>query len=106
MELFMLIDKQHNQDKKYFESEFKNVAKESLQWLESLAWEYRCKIEKKEWKSKYNNYVIYDYEPFCTDGFEINITISSRQIEYLNFVRFLYENKMRKIGYLKNCLSL
>lgn len=102
----MLINRQQDQDRQHFCSEFKNVAKESLQWLENLAWEYKCKIEKKEWKSKYNNYVIYDYEPFCADGFEINLTLSSKQIEYLNFVRFLYENKIQKIGYLKNCLSL
>ena len=103
---FMLIDKKFNQDRQYYCTEFKNVTKELLPWLENLAWEYRCKIEKKEWKSKYNNYVIYDYEPFCSDGFEINISISSRQNEYLNFVRFLYENKIQTIGYLKNCLVL
>jgi len=101
----MLIDKQQD-NIQYHKSEFKNVAKESIGWLENLASEYRCKIEKKEWKSKYNNYVIYDYEPFCADGFEINLTLSSRQIEYLNFVRFLYENKIQTIGYLKNCLTL
>ena len=78
----MLTDKKYNEDKQYFQSEFKNVAKESIGWLENIANEYRCKIEKKEWKSKYNNYVIYDYEPFCADGFEVNLTLSSRQIEY------------------------
>ena len=86
--------------------EIKNINKDFVSWIEDIAEENNCKIERKEWKSKYNSYVVYDYEPFCSDGFEINITISSRQIEYLNFVRFLYENKMRKIGYLKNCLSL
>ena len=78
-----------NHVQQYF-NEFKNVSKDLLPWLENLAWECRCKIEKKEWKSKYNNYVIYDYEPFCSDGFEINITLSSRQDEYLNFVRYLF----------------
>jgi len=102
----MLVNKKYNQDKECYTAEFKNVPKELLPWLEGLAWEYKCKIEKKEWKSKYNNYVIYDYEPFCSDGFEINITLSSRQNEYVNFVRFLYENKLQKIGYLKNCLLL
>ena len=101
----MLIDKQYNKEQ-YHQTEFKNISKEYLPWLENLAGEYKCKIEKKEWKSKYNNYVIYDYEPFCADGFEINLTLSSRQIEYLNFVRFLYENKVQKIRYLKTCLSL
>ena len=86
--------------------EIKNINKDIVNWVEDVAEENNCRVERKEWKSKYNSYVVYDYEPFCTDGFEINITISSRQIEYLNFVRFLYENKMRKIGYLKNCLSL
>ena len=94
------------QDKQYYCIEFKNVSKELLPWLENLAWEYKCKIEKKEWKSKYNNYVIYDYEPFCSDGFEINITLSSRQSEYLNFVRYLYDDKIQTINYLKNCFIL
>ena len=100
----MLINK--FEQEQYYSNEFKNVSKVMIPWLENLAWECRCKIEKKEWKSKYNNYVIYDYEPFCSDGFEINLTLSSRQSEYLNFVRYLYENKLQKIGYLKNCMKL
>ena len=102
----MLVNKNYIQDKKYHCAEFKNISKELLPWFENLAWECRCKVEKKEWKSKYNNYVIYDYEPFCSDGFEINVTISSRFSQYLNFVRFLYENKIQQIGYLKACMSL
>ena len=102
----MLLDKKYNQNENYYFNEFKNVSKETLPWLENLAVEYSCKIEKKEWKSKYNNYVIYDYEPFCSDGFEINVTLSSRQNEFLNFVRYLYDNKIQTIGYLKNCLTL
>lgn len=94
------------QDKESYSCEFKNVAKELIPWLENLAWEYKCKIEKKEWKSKYNNYVIYDYEPFCSDGFEINITLSSRFGQYLNFIRFLYENKIQTIGYIRKCYLL
>ena len=104
--VIMLINKSFIQDKQLYCVEFKNVSKEILPWLEDLAFECRCKIEKKEWKSKYNNYVIYDYEPFCSDGFEINITLSCKNCEYLNFVRFLYENKIQTIGYLKSCLSL
>ncbi len=102
----MLLDKKYNQNENYYSNEFKNVSKEILPWLENIAMEYRCKIEKKEWKSKYNNYVIYDYEPFCSDGFEINVTLSSYQNEFLNFVRYLYDNKVQTIGYLKNCLTL
>lgn len=102
----MLLDKRYNEDKQVYVNEFRNVSKEIIPWLENLADEYHCKIEKKEWKSKYNNYVIYDYEPFCSDGFEINITLSSFENEFLNFIRFLYDNKIQTIGYLKNCLTL
>lgn len=102
----MLINRNLCKDKQCYCTEFKNVTKELLPWLEQLALEYRCKIDKKEWKSKYNNYVIYDYEPFCSDGFEINLTLSARQGEFLNFVRYLYENKIQTIGYLKSCLTL
>ena len=89
----------------YF-AEFYNVPKELLSWFDEIVYENNCCIEKKEWKSKYNNYVIYDYEPFCSDGFEINITLSSRFGQYLNFIRFLYENKIQTIGYIRKCYLL
>ena len=101
----MLVEKYINGLNSRSQIEFKNVCKEFLPWLESLAWEYRCKIDKKEWKSKYNSYVIYDYEPFCSDGFEINVTVSSYDVNYLYFLKFLYENKLDTIEYLNNCIS-
>lgn len=85
--------------------EFKNIDKELLPWLENMSYENNCNIERKEWKSKYNSYVIYDYEPFCSDGFEINLVISSSDINYLNFLKFLYDNKLSKIKYLNNCIT-
>ena len=87
-------------------AEFKNVNKDVLEWLETTAEENNCRTEKKEWKSKYNSYVIYDYEPFCSDGFEINLIISSRDKNHVNFVKFLFENKMKLIEHLKNCMSV
>ncbi len=84
--------------------EFKNVPKDILIWLEKVAVENNCRIEKKEWRSKYNSYVVYDYEPFCSDGFEISLTISSSSRQYLKFIQYLYENKLQNIEYLENCL--
>lgn len=84
--------------------EFKNISKDILPWLEKVALENNCRIEKKEWISKYNSYVIYDYEPFCSDGFEICLTISSTSIHYLQFIQYLYENKIGTIEHLNNCL--
>ena len=84
--------------------EFNNVSKDILPWLEDTALENNCKIERKEWKSKYNSYVIYDYEPFCSDGFEINIVFSSLSREHLDFLKYLYENKINTIEYLNSCV--
>lgn len=84
--------------------EFKNVSKDVLPWLEKVALENNCRIEKKEWRSKYNSYVVYDYEPFCSDGFEISLTISATSRHYLKFIQYLYENKLKDIEYLENCL--
>lgn len=84
--------------------EFNNINKDLLPWLENLSDETNCKIDKKEWKSKYNSYVIYDYEPFCSDGFEINLLISSNSKEHLAFLKYLYDNKINTIEYLNSCV--
>ena len=85
--------------------ELKDVNKDMINWLESLADEINCKIERKEWKSKYNSYVVYDYEPFCSEGFEINILLSSFDISYLNFIKYLYNEKLSTIEYLESCIK-
>ena len=72
--------------------EIKNINKDIVAWLEDIVEENNCRVERKEWKSKYNSYVIYDYEPFCSDGFEINLTCSSFSREHLDFLKYLYEN--------------
>ena len=84
--------------------ELKNIDKDIVNWVEDVAEENNCKIERKEWKSKYNSYVIYDYEPFCSEGFEINMTLSANCQQYLDFLRFLYEAKLETIKYLKSCI--
>ena len=52
----MITDKTYNQNDQYFFTEFKNISKELLPWLENLAWEYRCKIEKKVYKHYSRSY--------------------------------------------------
>lgn len=85
--------------------EFKNISRDIIDWFEYIAEENNCRIEKKEWKSKYNNYVIYDYEPFCSEGFEINILLSAVDMSYLNFVKFLYNEKINTLEFLNNCIK-
>lgn len=89
--------------KKYLE--IKNINKDIVEWLENIADENNCRIERKEWKSKYNSYVVYDYEPFCSEGFEINLLFSSKEVSYLNFIKYLYREKLNTIEYLNSCIK-
>lgn len=86
--------------------EFNNVSRDVIDWFEYTAEENNCRIEKKEWKSKYNSYVTYDYEPFCSDGFEINVLVSAVDMSYLNFLKYLYNEKINTIDYLNNCIKI
>ena len=85
--------------------EIKNINKDVVDWVEDIAEENNCRIERKEWKSKYNSYVVYDYEPFCSDGFEINIVISSISLNNVGFIKYLYTKKRKVIEYLKRCME-
>lgn len=86
--------------------EFKNISRDVIDWFEDTAEENNCRIEKKEWKSKYNSYVTYDYEPFCSDGFEINVLVSAVDMSYLNFLKYLYNEKVNTIDFLNNCIKM
>ena len=90
----------------YSRLEMKNVNKDIITWLEDVIEENNSRIERKEWKSKYNSYVVYDYEPFCTDGFEINLIIISHNAAYLNFIKYLYDEKISTIEYLNSCIGV
>ena len=100
-----MITGQRNREDLLHYLEFRNVSKDLLPWLEKIALENNCRVEKREWKSKYNSYVVYDYEPFCSDGFEISVTLSSISKEYIKFIKYLYDSKIEKIELLNNCLA-
>ena len=102
----MLLDRHNPGVNQLKQLEFRNVNKDVLTWFEDLALENNCKIERKEWKSKYNSYVVYDYEPFCSEGFEINIVLSANSYEQLYFLNYLYKNKLNTIEYLNSCIYI
>lgn len=102
----MFIGNSCNDCTRYNRMEMKNVDQNILPWLEDIIEENNSRIERKEWKSKYNSYVVYDYEPFCTEGFEINLVVSSRENSYLNFIKYLYDEKVSTIEYLNSCITI
>ena len=95
-----------NDCNRYARLEMKNIDQELLPWLEDIIDENYARLERKEWKSKYNSYVVYDYEPFCTDGFEINLVISSNDSSFLSFIKYLYDEKISTIEYLNSCYTI
>ena len=102
----MFIGNSCNDCNRYNRLEMKNIDQNLLPWLEDIIEENYSRIERKEWKSKYNSDVVYEYEPFCTEGFEINLVISSRECSYLNFIKYLYDEKISTIEYLNNCITI
>ena len=102
----MFIGNSCNDCNRYNRLEMKNVDQNMLAWLEDIIEENNSRIERKEWKSKYYSQVVYDYEPFCTEGFEINHVISSIDSSYLNFIKYLYDEKISTIEYLNNCIMM
>ena len=102
----MVVRQRNLRSSNIYFAEFYNVPKDLLAWFDDIVYENNCSIEKKEWKSKYNSYVVYDYEPFCSEGFEINILLSSFDISYLNFIKYLYNEKLSTLEYLENCVKI
>lgn len=43
--------------------------KDNIRTIERIEDELGLNIIKAEWRSKYNSYVVHDYEPFRTDGY-------------------------------------
>ena len=101
----MLTGNNYHDCNRYNRLEMKNVNKDIVAWLEDIVEANNSRVERKEWKSKYNSYVVYDYEPFCTDGFEINLVITSYDQSYLDFIKYLYDEKVSTIEYLNSCIS-
>lgn len=58
------------------------------------------------WQSKYNDYVRYDYEPFCIDGFIANYFITNENKNILKFYREIISNLLKNIAQLERCYKL
>jgi hypothetical protein len=83
---------------------YKNVPKDALIWLYREIKELRLSIKKQELISKYNSYVVYDYEPFCSDDYKIHITISGNESSIL-YLQYKIEERGRALLHLGKCVS-
>lgn len=60
----------------------------------------------KFWVSKYNSYVVYDYEPFCTGGFDIQLDIQFKDFNHMNYAKFQIEKYLSEIKRLEDIYML
>ena len=58
-------------------------------------------IREIEWKSKYNNYVKYDCEPFCIEGFMKHRRLEFKSEEHIKFFLYLLNNYIDNIKQLQ-----
>ncbi len=80
------------------------VRKNLMDWLKQIVLENNCKVEQELWKSEYNSYVVYDYQPFCSDGFLVFFVITSNCYQNIEFINYLYKKKLKTLNYLQDCL--
>lgn len=82
-------------------------AKDYERKMEELLQDLSEKCIRRQWKSKYNNYVSYDYAPFCIDGFDIEYTLDFRISANLKgYFKYLIEKSLNKISELDKLLLL
>lgn len=72
----------------------------------NMAMDMDVYLLKEEYQSKYNTYVVYDYEPFCVDSFIVRLYFdgtSFRTPFFIHILKQYYDNidKLEKIYNLK-----
>lgn len=58
----------------------------------------------EEWKSKYNSDALYEYEPFCSDGFIYSVYYAGEE-NFVKFAKMCLKKKIEKIAHLETCFK-
>jgi hypothetical protein len=67
--------------------------------------ENTCRITKQEWRSKYSEFVVYDYEPFCSDGFAVTVFFTGEEHQ-TGYAMYLIKKRLKELRDLEYCVSL
>jgi hypothetical protein len=88
-----------------YRKKFEDFPEGLLKWIESVSEETNCKIEKTEWRNKFDDKICYTHQPENSEEYEITVTVSSDSKHNIDFIEYLVENKIKAIDYLRNCLT-
>lgn len=59
---------------------------------------------KETWRSKYTDYVIYDHEPFCSDGFMYYVHVTGGiSWQHKHFLGMIVKTMLEAHQHLENC---
>lgn len=61
----------------------------------------KINIARMHWQSKYNDYVIYDYEPFCKEGFKLVIDIDCSNATIARYTSFVLTQRLEQFTKLE-----
>lgn len=61
---------------------------------------------KNEWKSKYNDFVVYDYEPFCIEGFNRKFILERTLTYKINWVLYNANKYIKAVNKLNKLLEV
>lgn len=64
--------------------------------------ELGAKDVERLWKSKYNDYVVYDYEPFCTEGFYKILNCYFKSFNETKYAEYEVAKYLKNLSQLEN----
>lgn len=72
-------------------------------FITNLLDEYNIKY-KESYKSKYNEYVVYEYEPSFTTGFYYSVDVKGNP-DLINFIDYLIKQRIKNIEKLNKLIE-
>ena len=60
----------------------------------------------EQWASKYNEYVVFDYEPWCSDGFTYNVSINFMKTEHRDYFYYMLNKRLEDVISLEKLLRV
>lgn len=79
--------------------------KETVDYVNTTINAFKGHIDSMEWQSKHNIYIVYDYEPFVAQDFNLTITLKKDNV-YNEFILFHLTQQLNNIEHLETCLNL
>lgn len=79
--------------------------RETIQYIYDIIYTHNGVIEREEWKSRYNKYVVSDYEPACANGYKLVITLKDRLV-HNDFILFHLNRQLKNVEHLEKCLII